>query len=239
MEVLNNPAPNVIIGASFKQSESARSFKDVGREADNTDRMKEGNKQSSDTHLKPADKTEQEIKELKKRDAEVKQHEQAHKSAAGAAYVSGPHFEYKIGPDGHRYAVGGNVKIDTSEVSGDPEATLKKARQVKRAALAPADPSAQDRQVAAEAARMELTARQEIAKERAEEMKAQQNESTPNLSETTQDTPKPEILEEFSPVKFDYNVGTLKQKFPDGGIYTQEGRVSELGSKFGKINIKI
>jgi len=40
------------------------------------------------------------------------------------------------------------VNIDTSEASGDPEATIQKARQIQAAANAPANPSAQDRAVA-------------------------------------------------------------------------------------------
>ena len=40
------------------------------------------------------------------------------------------------------------MAIDVSPVAGDPRATIEKADQVKRAALAPAEPSPQDRQVA-------------------------------------------------------------------------------------------
>jgi len=48
-------------------------------------------------------------------------------------------------------------------VPNDPQATIKKAQQIKRAALAPKDPSSQDRKVAAEASKMEAKARQELA----------------------------------------------------------------------------
>ncbi|MBF0266296.1 MAG: hypothetical protein HQL46_13610, partial [Gammaproteobacteria bacterium] len=57
-------------------------------------------------------------------------------------------------------AVGGEVNIDVSGVSGDPQATIQKAQQIRRAATAPAEPSSKDRQVAAEASRMEAEARQ-------------------------------------------------------------------------------
>ncbi|MBN2707302.1 MAG: hypothetical protein JXR89_12805, partial [Deltaproteobacteria bacterium] len=69
------------------------------------------------------------VNELKKRDAEVKAHEQAH-LAAGGPYVSGAaHYEYQKGPDNRNYAVGGEVRIDVSEES-TPEATIQKMQIV-------------------------------------------------------------------------------------------------------------
>ena len=109
------------------------------------------------------------VQELKKRDREVRQHEQAHKRAAAGLKASGPHYEYTTGPDGKRYATGGHVDIDTSEVPNDPEATIKKAKQVRKAALAPAEPSPQDLRVANEAAMMEAKAKIELQKEKREE----------------------------------------------------------------------
>ena len=109
-----------------------------------------------------------EVDELKARDREVRQHEQAHMAAAGPHASGGPSFEYTRGPDGKRYAVGGEVQIDTSRES-EPEATIRKAQQIYRAALAPADPSAQDRHVASSAKKMEMAARQELAKENSEQ----------------------------------------------------------------------
>lgn len=92
-----------------------------------------------------------ELRELRIRDREVRAHEQAHAAVAGSLARGGPSYDYQRGPDGRQYAVGGSVSIDTSAVSGDPKATLDKAQQIKRAALAPAQPSAQDRAVAAAA----------------------------------------------------------------------------------------
>jgi hypothetical protein len=80
----------------------------------------------------------------------------------------GARLTTQVGPDGRRYAVGGEVSIDVSEVEGDPRATLHKARAIQRAALAPVNPSAQDRAVAARAAAMAQEARQELARERAQ-----------------------------------------------------------------------
>lgn len=91
------------------------------------------------------------VDELKRRDLEVRQHEAAHAAAAGPHASGGPSYEYETGPDGKRYAVGGEVRIDTSPVEGDPAATIAKMEQIRAAALAPADPSGQDRSVAARA----------------------------------------------------------------------------------------
>ncbi|MCB1789927.1 MAG: hypothetical protein KDJ24_06480 [Gammaproteobacteria bacterium] len=103
-----------------------------------------------------------ELEQLQRRDREVRQHEQAH-IAAGGGHVSGAaSFTYETGPDGRRYAVGGEVPIDTSEVAGDPEATIRKMQAIRSAATAPSEPSAQDRQVAAEAARREMAAQIEL-----------------------------------------------------------------------------
>src|SRR5437016_5601661 len=70
------------------------------------------------------DEQKQQLDQLKKRDAEVRQHEQAHLAAAGGNARSGAVFEYKMGPDGRQYAVGGHVDIDLSAVPGNPAATL-------------------------------------------------------------------------------------------------------------------
>lgn len=108
---------------------------------------------------------QREVEQLKERDREVRAHEQAHVAASGGLARGGAKFEYKSGPDGKQYAIGGEVQIDTSPVSGDPAATLRKAEQIRRAAMAPADPSGQDRAVAAEATRMAAEARQELAQQ--------------------------------------------------------------------------
>ena len=107
------------------------------------------------------------VAELKQRDAEVRRHEQAHVAAAGSHANGGPHYEFERGPDGKQYAVSGHVNIDTAAVSGDPAATLQKAETIRRAALAPSEPSGQDQRVAAKADAMAATARRELAQEKA------------------------------------------------------------------------
>ncbi len=131
-----------------------------------------------------------EVAELKTRDAQVKQHEQAHLAAAGPYAKGGVHYKYTTGPDGNRYAVGGKVGIDSSKVSNDPEATIGKAQVVRRAALAPANPSTQDRRVASEASQMELEARQELTKNKVDE-----NQGYNKDGHRTATAPKPVFID--------------------------------------------
>ncbi len=111
-----------------------------------------------------------ETAKLKARDAQVRAHEQAHVAAAGGLATGGPKFTFQQGPDGKLYAVGGEVNIDTAPVPGDAEATIRKAQTIRAAALAPANPSAQDRAVAAAATQMEAAARRELQQEQTERL---------------------------------------------------------------------
>jgi hypothetical protein len=108
----------------------------------------------------------EQVRDLKQRDAEVKAHEQAHMAAGGGLVQGAASYTYEKGPDGAMYAVGGEVKIDTSPAR-TPEQTIRKAQQIRRAALAPAQPSATDRAVAATASQMEAQARAEKIQESA------------------------------------------------------------------------
>ena len=167
----NNPTYSDEIksrGTELKQAIEGRGEDSSGRE-----QQGEGNSQSngqSASQEGSADEKRQqaaeqrEIAELKKRDAEVKAHEQAHASVGGQLAGS-PSYSYQTGPDGQKYAVGGEVNIDLAEVPGDPQATIIKMQQVKAAALAPADPSGADQQIAAEASRRIVEAQIELAQE--------------------------------------------------------------------------
>lgn len=109
---------------------------------------------------------EQLIAQLEKRDAAVRQHELAHKTAGGT-YAGSASYSYQTGPDGKRYAIGGEVSIDASSVPGNPEATIRKLETVRQAALAPSDPSAQDLSVAARASTAIAAARTQANNEAA------------------------------------------------------------------------
>ena len=91
---------------------------------------------------------EMQLAQLRRVDTEVRAHELAHLAAAGAYARGGMSFQYQQGADGQKYAVGGEVSIDTSR-EADPAKTISKMQVVRSAALAPASPSSQDRQVAA------------------------------------------------------------------------------------------
>lgn len=109
-----------------------------------------------------------EIKELQIIEQKVRTHEQAHK-AAGAGVTGAISYTYTTGPDGKRYISGGEVSVGTSGGSS-PEESLKQLEQVKRAALAPADPSPQDLSVAASTSAQIMQVRGEIAREKSEEL---------------------------------------------------------------------
>lgn len=99
------------------------------------------------------------ISRLKQNEEKVKAHEAAHK-AAGGNLASSASYSYTKGPDGRSYISGGEVQIDMSD-GNTPEETIARMQQVIRAALAPADPSGQDRSVAAAAASRMAQAQQE------------------------------------------------------------------------------
>jgi len=121
----------------------------------------ESSDEANESNSRYSESEQQKITELTQRDAEVIAHEMAH-SATGGQYAGAPNYSYETGPDGSKYAVSGEVSIDTSVVANDPQATLRKAQQIKAAALAPAEPSSQDRRVAAQADQMSQQARQDI-----------------------------------------------------------------------------
>ena len=102
------------------------------------------------------------LESLRQRDQEVRLHEQAHLLAAGPYAQGVPSYTYQTGPDGRRYAIGGEVSIDLSAVPGNPQATLQKALTIRRAALAPIDPSEADQVVAAQATALAAQAQQEL-----------------------------------------------------------------------------
>ena len=120
------------------------------------------------------------VRDLKKIDREVRAHERSHQNAAPE--LTGPaSFQTVRGPDGKLYAVGGEVSIDTGEAA-TPEATIQKLKRVIKAALAPLEPSSQDRKVAAQARGEISEARGEIRQE-----KAQERRETQEAAEESQD----------------------------------------------------
>src|SRR5712691_10070401 len=153
------PQDRVDISAAARQQATESAAEPAGEQAA---------AQSGETAIPPGapqeldTTTRRALESLRQRDQEVRLHEQAHLLAAGPYAKGGPSYTYQTGPDGQRYAVGGEVPIDLSAVSGDPQATLQKALTVRRAALAPTDPSETDQAVAAQATALAAQAQQEL-----------------------------------------------------------------------------
>lgn len=126
----------------------------------------------------------EQVKDLRARDAEVRRHEEAH-ARVGGQYAGQPSYSYQTGPDGKRYAIGGEVSIDIAPVPEDPEATIRKMEIVKRAALAPAEPSGQDRKVAALADAQRLAAVAELSAQRLEAQSGGEQVNTAEASSSS------------------------------------------------------
>lgn len=151
------------------QSEAAKQLGLSATVGDGSPNEQESRAESAEKSSSAAQSRQQEqdiqaeVRDLAARDREVRNHELAH-SVAGGRYSGSPSYEFKRGPDGNNYAVNGEVSIDLARAA-TPQATIEKMEIVRQAALAPAEPSSQDRQVAAEAARIAAQARQELLAE--------------------------------------------------------------------------
>ena len=162
---------------------------DEAEEANAAKEEAENNKEEAkEGELTPDE--QQIVAELKVTDQKVRAHEQAHISAGGSYILGGATFEYEKGPDQKRYAVGGEVSIDSSPVRDNPEATIAKMQVVRAAALAPAEPSAQDRAVASSASMEEGQARAELRDKRA----AEARESAESRAQDSDNSQKSKIM---------------------------------------------
>lgn len=222
---------------------------EAGQNKDNADDPSAGKEDAENKQQeqkKQAD--DKEIKKLENRDREVKAHEQAH-AATGGQYAGSPSYEFKTGPDGQQYAVGGEVSIDISKEK-TPEATLRKMQQVRAAALAPAEPYSQDLRVASEATQKAADARAEIAKDNASDAKqaydnayategTTKTSQTPELSDIVQGAsgtgaPKRSLHEEVDPVAeavgLEMSSTDFKQELAsrDTGINQRAGRIADF-----------
>lgn len=157
------------------------------READDTaseeQRIEERREQQQQRQEQQLD--QQKIRALAARDREVHAHEQAHASVGGR-HAGSPTFTFERGPDGVNYAVGGEVSISLPAGGDDPVATLAAAEQVRRAALAPANPSSQDRSVAAAAGQLAVESRAGISELQAQEQAASSEQAEADRVEAQQ-----------------------------------------------------
>ncbi len=155
-------------GASSDQEQTDNASSDDPSGITNAVKGESGDESAQSDESKKADEQQRqqelsEIQQLSARDMEVRNHELAH-AAVGGSYAGAPSYEYQTGPDGKKYAVGGEVSIDVSK-GATPQETIEKMQTVKAAALAPAEPSSQDRKVAAEASQNIAEARVELVRE--------------------------------------------------------------------------
>lgn len=135
-------------------------------------------KKPEDTEVRLSDRARElsaaekrEVEQLKRIDAEVRAHEQAHINAGRGVVTSGPVYTYTSGPDGRQYAIAGEVGIDTAPEK-KPEANIDKGQRIQEAALAPSQPSPQDYQVAAAGSQLEAQGRSDLAQARLRERAA-------------------------------------------------------------------
>lgn len=116
-----------------------------------------------------------------KRERQIMTHEEAHSAIIGGTPV--------VITDGSGMPIGGYVAIDIPTVNNnDLEGTMRKAQRVINAALAPADPSAQDMNVASQANSV-LNQAQSLLEKKAEEKKKAEKEET-NKTEEKEETDK-------------------------------------------------
>ena len=159
------------IGYAFENTArfGAQSSKQVGGRSDSATASSESSKSTTSQASQLTPEQQRQVQQLKEIDRKVRAHEQAHLSVGGDLVRGGATFSYQTGPDNQRYAVGGEVSIDASP-GRTPAETIPKAQHIRAAALAPADPSAQDQSVAARAGRMESEARIELAVQQREDL---------------------------------------------------------------------
>lgn len=154
-----------------EENEDANANNDQSSERSTSERQQSANP----NELTPQE--QQLVQELRARDLEVRAHEQAH-DTVGGRYTGAPQLEYETGPDGKRYAVEGEVSVDLS-IPDSPEETVAKMRKVYQAALAPANPSAQDLRVANKASQAIADAQSEISRARLSESVEENDLSKP------------------------------------------------------------
>lgn len=148
-------------GQRPQQKDTTKPGEKPGTDATTTADKKAASADKSTASGKSAEdpQVKQQVDRLKAIEEKVKAHEAAHKSAGGglAGAVS---YSYTQGPDGRSYVTGGEVQINMSG-GRTPQETISRMQQVIQAALAPADPSGQDRAVASQAASQMAQAQQE------------------------------------------------------------------------------
>jgi hypothetical protein len=166
----SQPEPSVVISFS---SEALQAAKELSM-ADNMVEVAVGATHERDEGEQPdgglRSETElnaeelRELRDLERKDLQVRTRDMAFIAAAGGAAGSYS-VHYETGPDGQRYAVEADIRLDTSE-GATPEQTLAKARALRAASMSGRRESVKDGNAAAKAMRMEAEARAELERQR-------------------------------------------------------------------------
>ncbi len=209
-------------------------------EEEGTDKTTDGEKKGDPTELSKEDLDT--VAELKARDTEVRAHEQAHIAAAGDLATGGAKYSYQTGPDGRRYAIGGEVNIDVSP-DRDPKKTIAKAARIQRAAMAPAEPSGQDRRVAARAARMAQSARTELAAKQRDEVATAQKEAKAEQKAADESLAERAEVDDEATVDERQDEASFRREEVDAqedaqSTHKKEGSVEELRGRFVAAKLK-
>jgi len=139
MKISQSNNPYINANTSLQENSSVQNNENR-KELENND----SEKANTNDELSPEQKKQ--VEELKQIERKVEAHEQAHKSVGGQ-FAGSMSYSYTQGPDGRRYKTGGEVSISIPS-DDDPQKLIAQLMQVKRAALAPSDPSPQDIKVA-------------------------------------------------------------------------------------------
>lgn len=167
-------AGGVLLRADQKNNDAANQLEAV-QTVQATSATEPANTDGAASSVKLSDEAQATLRQLQATDRKVRAHELAHLAASGGLATGAPSYTYEKGPDGVNYAVGGEVSIDTSPAK-TPEETIAKAATIIAAALAPADPSPQDRAVAAAASQLAQQARAEQQAEAIAQQKEARNQ---------------------------------------------------------------
>lgn len=147
------PGPNPFLAETGSERERARQAELARRVQAEVDQAVSQCRARSRTGVLAADCEASIGKRLETRDREVRAHELAH-FHAGQPYSRAPEYFYVSGPGGRQFAVGGVTPMDSALDPGNPTTALAKLRILRRATLAPAEPSPRDREIAERLQRM-------------------------------------------------------------------------------------